>query len=122
MKKWIAAFLVFCSLCTALPVFADDSYLIADAGFYMAQLYYCDAEAGVVVLKNVTPVGERNNKNTEISQKGTYQELSIAGAISLPDGNSVPLSDCNLYADSQVRILLIRTKGETLHVINMKFL
>ena len=122
MKKWIAAFLVFCSLFAALPVFAEDSYLIADAGFYMAQLYYCDAESGKVVLKNVTPVGTRNNKNTEISQKATYQELSIAGTVRLPDGNAVPLADCNLYADSQVRVLLIRTKGDSLHIINMKFL
>ena len=95
MKKWIAAFLVFCSFYTALPVFAEDSYLIADAGFYMAQLLYCDAASGKVVLKNVTPVGQRNNKNTEISQRATYQELPIAGSGRLPDGNSVPLSDCN---------------------------
>ncbi len=122
MRKWIAALLVFCSLCATLPVFAEDSCLIADAGFYMAKFYYCDAESGVVVLKNVTPIGERNNKNTEIAQKATYQEIPISGTVRLSNDNTVPLADCNLYADSQVRILLLRTKGDALRIIQMRFL
>ncbi len=122
MKKWIAALLVFCNLCSFLPAFAETSHLITEAGFYTGLLYYCDAENGTVVLKNIAPMGKWNLENTETADEAEYTEISIAGTAKLPDGNIVPLTDCNLYADSRVRVLMVRTKGNRLTVINLKFL
>lgn len=122
MKKLVA---MLCTIACVININAfaiEDDKLICQADFYTGTLYYCDAERGMVVLKNVRAVGEETESRKWVSVNASYTELPVYGNASLSNGSHVPFADCNLYADSEVRVLIIRDASDRLQIVNMRFL
>lgn len=122
MKKLIATLCIIACLLSVNAFAIEADKLICQADFYTGTLFYCDAERGMAVLKNVQPLGEKTEARKWVCNSATYNEIPIYGSASLSNGSAVPLADCNLYADSQVRVLIIRDASDRLQVVSMKFL
>lgn len=123
MKKIIAAALMCCILLGSLTVFGlEPDQLVTEAYFYTGTLYYCDAARNKIVLKNVKPSGDVDEKNTRTAAEAEYTEVWISGHGTLGDGSTVPLEDMNRYADSNVRVIMIRSAAEGVRVVALKFL
>lgn len=122
MKKLIAILCIIACLLSVNAFAIEADKLIRQADFYTGTLFYCDAERGMVVLKNVQPVGERTEARKWVCNNATYNEIPIYGSAVVSDGSNVPFEYCNLYADSQVRVLITRDSSDRLQVVSMKFL
>lgn len=123
MKKLITAVLTFCFMLGSVSVFAlEPDALIGEAYFYTGSFYYCDPVRNKVVLRNVKPMGTVNEQNTATARDAEYTELDILGEAQVGDGSTVPLENCNRFADSNVRVLMIRSRAKGPQVISIKFL
>ncbi len=120
-RKIAGVFLLVCWL-FAGTVLAEEKPLMTEANFYTGNLYYCDAERNKLVLKNVNPMGEKNLKTTQTAHDVEYTEIPILGMVQMKDGAILPLADCNVYADSAVRVLITRDSEGVLRAVQMKFL
>ena len=123
MKKTLGIVLMVFLLLFGTAVQAEETApIITEAHFYTGTLYYCDAEAGVVVLKNVNVMGEVTQTNTKTAVEAEYTELPVVGSASMMDQTEVSLSECNFYPDSEVRVLITRNAQGALRVVQLKFL
>ena len=122
MKKLIATLCIIACLLSVNAFAIEADKLICQADFYTGKLFYCDAERGMVVLQNVLPVGERTEPRKWVCNNATYNEIPIYGSVIMSDGSDVPFEYCNLYADSQVRVLITRDSSDRLQIVSMKFL
>ena len=117
VKKLIAILCIVACLISISAFAIETDKLICQADFYTGTLYYCDAERGMAVLRNVQPIGENTEARRWVSNEATYNELPVCGNVNLSNGDNVPLEDCNLYADSNVRVLIIRDAADRLQIV-----
>lgn len=60
--------------------------------------------------------------NPSLLAETEYREIPVFGPARFADGSPLPLADCNIYADSQVRVLLTRSEAKGWYVTQLKFL
>lgn len=122
LKKFLGIFLMAVCLLLGTPVFAEElPPLITEAYFYTGTLYYCDAEYGVVVLRDVSVMGNANEKNTKTALEAEYNEIPIVGPVIFKDKSEISLADCNYYPDNKVRALITRDASGALRVLQLRF-
>lgn len=122
LKKGLGIFLVAVCLLAGIPVFATEPQpIITEAYFYTGKMYYCDAESGVVVLRDVSVVGNANERNSKTAADAEYNEIPVVGPVIFKDKSEISLSDCNYYPDNKVRALIVRDSAGALRVLQLKF-
>lgn len=124
MIKRVAVILtaIFCLFLGTVVSAEEAPSPIVEAHYYSGLLYYCDAEDGVVVLKNVDVVGTVNQTNTKTAVESEYVEIPIVGPAIFKDGSTISLADCNVFADSNVHVLITRNAQGALRVMQLRFL
>lgn len=123
MKKILSIMLICIVLTADISVFAiEPNKLMSEAYYYSATLYYCDAGRSTVVLKNVKPMGTANDINKAAAVSAEYTELPLSAAGRLQNGQPVPAEDLNLYADSDVSVIITRNASGEMRVVAVKFL
>ncbi len=122
LKKGLGIFLVVICLLSGTVVSAmEPQPIITEAYFYTGTLYYCDAECGVVVLRDVSVMGNANEKNTKTAADAEYTEIPVVGPVIFKDKSEISLSDCNYYPDNKVRALITRDSAGALRVLRLSF-
>lgn len=122
MKRKLGIFLaVLCLLSSTMVSAAELQPLITEAGFYTGSLYYCDAETGVVVLREIAVVGIANEKNAKTASDAEYVEIPVVGPVLFTDKSEISLSDCNYYPDNKVRALITRDSTGALRILQLRF-
>lgn len=121
LKRFFGIFVAAVCLLAGNSVFATElPPMITEAYFYTGTLYYCDAEYGVVVLKDVSVMGAENERNTKTATDAEYTEIPVVGPVIFKDKSEISLSDCNYYPDNKVRALITRNSAGELRVLQLR--
>ncbi len=120
-QKWIALGLLLVMLTSSSAFALEEDRLITAVDYFTASLYYCDAERGKVVLKDVKPVGYANTDRRRTMSQAEYTEIPISGTARLGDGSYIPLKELNAYADCSVGVIITRNKAEGIRVVALQF-
>ncbi len=122
MKKIIVLALTFLFTFGGNVYAIEPEQLITEVNIYKANLYYCDSARGKIVLKNVKPVGTATPQSLATASDAEYNEICITGDGQLKRGEIVPQEYFNVYADNQVRVIIIRSQSEGLRALGLRFL
>ncbi|MBR5152221.1 MAG: hypothetical protein IKW60_01640 [Clostridia bacterium] len=122
MKQKLIALCLLIGLITTSGVCAiEEDRLITAVDYFTADLYYCDAEAKMVVLKNVKSVGYADTERRRTMSQAEYTEIPISGSARLGSGEYIPLEELNAYADCGVGVIITRNKAEGIRVVALHF-
>lgn len=123
MKKIIAAALFCCILSVTSVVLGVEQNQITEEAYYCtAKLFYCDPSDSKVVLTDVTPVGETTPSKTWTAANTEYTEVKLVGGGRFSDGITIPQEELNMYADSNVGVVVIRKANDEICVAALRFL
>lgn len=114
-----AALIVFSSICGFAT---EPELIIEEANYYTAELCYCDADRGKIVITNVKPTGEESMGKTKTATDAEYSEIDVYGNGRFPDGVEIEQEEFNRYADSKVKVLIIRNASGGLRVVALRFI
>ena len=122
MKKIFSVLLAGIMLMGSMSVFAiDENKLITESHYYLAKLYYCDAEQGKIVLKDVKATGEKSDTKNATALAAEYAEIPLTGGGMLKTGQKLTQEELNIYVDSEVWVVLMRNKAGELNALGLKF-
>lgn len=95
--------------------------LITEAYAFTGVLYFCDSAAKTVVLKNVKPLTAGEGA-VRMANEAEYNELmTTESGYSMRDGTKLNIEDLNVYADSNVRVVMVRN-ALGIKVVSLRFL
>lgn len=122
MKKLTAVLIVLCIVFSCVGVFADDTgRLITDVYAMTGKLFYCDYPTNRVVIKSVVPaISSPGGAN--IAREAEYLEISVAPeGLRMNDGTAVKVEDLNVYTDSDVWFVMIKSADGNLSIPYLRF-
>lgn len=104
---------------TCDAAFADGEKLITGVYPLCGELYFCDTAAQTAVIRNVTPVSE---KDAEAAKAAEYNEIRIAAdGVYMNDGSKLPLEYMNSYTDSRVWFIAAAAADGSLIIPYLRF-
>lgn len=122
LKKLVAGITAAVLMGVSVSAFAvPPELLITEAYAFTGVLYFCDSTAKTVVLKDVRPLSTGEGA-ARMAVEAEYNELMMTDTgYSLQDGSKLNLEDLNIYADSNVRAVIVRN-ALGIKVVSLKFL
>lgn len=122
LKKIVAGMTAAVVMSMSSAAFAvSPELLITEAYAFTGVLYFCDSTAKTVVLKDVKPLSTDAGAE-KMATEANYNEIMAADSgYSLQDGSKLNLEDLNVYADSNVRAVIVRN-ALGIKVVSLKFL
>ena len=122
LKKIVAGMTAAVVMSMSSAAFAvSPELLITEAYAFTGVLYFCDSTAKTVVLKDVKPLSIDAGAE-KMATEANYNEIMTADSgYSLQDGSKLNLEDLNVYADSNVRAVIVRN-ALGIKVVSLKFL
>lgn len=104
---------------TETPVSNDK--LITELYAFTGKLYYCDLPTDRVVLKSVTPAWDITPAKA-MAKEAEYMEIRISSdGLFMADGTKIQPESLNIYADSDVWVIIARTAEGNLIIPYFQF-
>lgn len=122
MKKFIAILIIFCITLSCMGVFAEDTgRLITEVYTMTGKLFYCDYPTNRVVIKSVAPT-VASVPAVNIAREAEYLEINVApDGLRMNDGTAVKVEDLNIYTDSDVWFVIVKSADGNLSIPYLHF-
>ena len=123
LKQVTASILCVCILvCSNFCVSAENtSSRITDVCVLKGNLYYCDHNAGKIVMKNVSPIVD-SEVGREIAKAMEYAEVGAsAEALYMKDGTKAEYDWLNNNVDDVAHVIVARQENGAIRVMYFQF-
>lgn len=112
---------VVIALIFAMPAYADVCK-ITDVYMFEGNLYYCDSQSGMVVLRNVQAMSKDDSAKSMAKSLEFIETRLFAKTLYLKDGTQIEYDWLNNYADDKVRFVAVRQEDGALSIMHFCFI